>query len=68
MTEKERLEQIDRWANYVRTSKGKWRKFHSRFINAQYEIANSFYERLSKTKRGKEKIKEIIKYRGKINT
>ncbi|MBI2445809.1 hypothetical protein HYV43_05460 [Candidatus Micrarchaeota archaeon] len=60
MTDYQRLEQIDRWAHYVRDSKGAWKKDHSAFLNAQIQKANAFYERLAKTPGGKEKIIRIF--------
>ncbi len=55
-----RLEQIDRWAEYVRTSNGAWKKPHSAFINAQIQKANAFWQRLAQTPEGKSKIIEIF--------
>ncbi len=54
-----RFEQIDRWAQYVKTSKGEWRKHLTAFLDAQFQLANSFYARLAKTPGGKEKIREL---------
>ena len=56
----ERAEQIDRWAKYVRTSNGEWKKQHTLFIDAQIQKANDFYKRLSKQPLGKEKIIKIF--------
>ncbi len=42
MTDAQRMEQIDRWAQYVRTSNGAWKKHHAAFINAQIDKANAF--------------------------
>ncbi len=58
--DKSRLEQIDRWAEYVRTSRGAWKKEHTAFINAQFEKADAFYRRLAQTPGGKEKIRAIF--------
>ncbi|MDP2717780.1 MAG: hypothetical protein Q8P02_03485 [Candidatus Micrarchaeota archaeon] len=55
-----RMEQIDRWAQYVRTSNGAWKKAHSAFINAQFQKAEAFYQRLAKTPGGKRKIASIF--------
>ncbi|GEM_PF-4552295 len=52
----ERAQQIDRWAEYVKTSKGAWKKEHAAFINAQFEKSEAFYLRLAKQPGGKEKI------------
>jgi len=60
MTDPQRLEAIDRWAEYVRTSRGAWKKEHAAFINAQFEKAEEFYRRLAKQPGGKEKIIQIF--------
>ncbi len=56
-----RIEQIEQWAEYVRTSNGKWRKIHSQFINDYFQSANAFYRNLAKTPQGK---KVVIELRG----
>ena len=60
MIDPQRLEQIDRWANYVKTSQGAWRKIHSEFLDAQFELANAFYQRLAQQPGGKKKIIELF--------
>ncbi|MBI5226915.1 hypothetical protein HY994_06830 [Candidatus Micrarchaeota archaeon] len=60
MTDAQRLEQIDRWAHYIRTSNGAWKKDHTAFLDAQFQKANAFYERLAKTPGGKDKIIRIF--------
>ncbi len=49
-------EQIERWANFIKLNKD-WKKHHTPFIDAQINKANKFYKELSKTKKGREKIK-----------
>ena len=56
---KSRMEQIDRWADYIRTHPEEWRKQHTAFIDAQLEIANTFLKNLAKQPGGREKIAEI---------
>lgn len=51
-----RREQIDRWARFVKNSKGAWKKEHTAFINAQIEKSERFYRALAKTPDGKKKI------------
>jgi hypothetical protein len=58
--DKERMKQIERWAEYVRTSNGEWKKIHSKFINAQFQKANAFYKRLAKQPNGREKIIKLL--------
>ena len=48
-------EQIIRWANYVKDNPTKWKKTHTKFINAQFDKHRKFNTRLLKTKNGKEK-------------
>lgn len=50
----DRIEQIKRWAKYVRESNGAWKKPHTAFINAQIQKANAFWQRLAQTPEGKE--------------
>ena len=56
---KERIEQIERWAEYVRNNKD-WKKIHTPFINAQFQKSMEFYKRLAKQKCGKEKIIKLF--------
>lgn len=55
-----RLEQIDRWAKYVKESNGAWKKPHAEFLDAQIKMANEFWHRLAKTPEGKKKIIDIF--------
>jgi hypothetical protein len=52
-------EQIERWANFVRTNPYKWKKIHTKFINAIFEKNKEFIVKLKNTPNGKEKIKEL---------
>ncbi|MFH0874994.1 MAG: hypothetical protein V1859_03590 [archaeon] len=49
-------EEIDRWIKYMKEHPDTWKAVHTRFINAQYEKAYAFIDRLKKTPGGKEKI------------
>lgn len=49
-------EEIDRWIQYMKNHPNTWKKVHTRFINAQFDKANSFIKRLAKQPKGKEKI------------
>ena len=49
------MDSIERWAEYIKT-RSDWRKTHNSFIDAQYEKAYAFLDRLAKTPGGKEKI------------
>ncbi len=50
-------EQIIRWANHVKNNPDKWKSKIKDFIDSQIIISNRFYKNLSRTKRGKEKIR-----------
>ncbi len=54
-----RIEQIDRWAEYILKNPEKWREQHTDFIDAQLEIANTFLKNLAKQPGGREKLAEI---------
>mgnify|MGYP001596109092 CR=1 FL=1 len=64
MRDKSHEEQIERWAEYVKTHKD-WKIKHTQFIDAQFEIAGRFYKELAKTLEGREKIKRLRELRGK---
>lgn len=53
------LEQIERWANFVRDNPGRWKKIHTEFIDAIFAKQEEIYERLSKTPEGREKIRKL---------
>ncbi|MFH0713616.1 MAG: hypothetical protein V1722_04140 [Candidatus Micrarchaeota archaeon] len=54
-----RIEQIERWAKHVRESNGEWKSIHSQFIDAQFQKALAFYDRLLEMPNGKAKIAEL---------
>jgi len=54
--DKSHMEQVERWANFIRANPEKWKKQHKEFIDAQIIMSRRFYDRLSKTKDGKKKI------------
>ena len=56
MRDKSHMDQIERWAEYVKTHDD-WKLKLKDFINAQFEIANRFYKELEKTPEGREKIR-----------
>jgi len=58
MRDKTHMEQVKRWANYVRNNPD-WKKIHTEFINAQFEKAYQAIEKISKMPNGKEKIKKL---------
>lgn len=59
MRDQSHLEQIERWANFVRENPTKWKKIHTEFINTLFEKNTQFIEKILKTPRGKEKLVEL---------
>lgn len=47
MRDKSHIEQIERWANFVKNNPNKWKQEHTKFINAQISKANEFYKNLN---------------------
>ncbi len=64
MRDKTHMEQVERWAHYVKTDP-RWRDAHDQFINAQYEMAHAFIKRLAKQPGGKEKIIKLYGIRNR---
>ena len=61
--EKSRLEQIERWAKFIRENPDKWRRQHTLFLNAQIICANEKYEKLKKMSNGEKIIEELRRLR-----
>ena len=55
----QRMEQVERWANFVKNNPDKWKKIHTQFINAQFEKHRNFIKRLLKEPDGFEKIVKL---------
>ncbi len=53
------MEQVERWANFVKNNPDKWKAIHTKFINAQFDKHNRFIKNLMKEKKGFEKIVEL---------
>ena len=61
MRDKTHLEQIERWANFVKNNpREKWKPRLNEIINAQYEIARKFYNNLEKTEKGRIILKRLM--------
>ena len=41
----DKTEQIERWAKFVRENPNKWKKIHTKFINAIFDKHYQFRER-----------------------
>lgn len=53
-------EQVERWANFVKTHpRSVWIKQVGPLVDSQIMMANRFYDRLSKTEGGLEKIRKL---------
>jgi hypothetical protein len=61
MRDKTHMEQVERWARYVKDNPDKWKEKVKPFIDSQIIIAQRFYQKLAETKEGREKIKRLIK-------
>ena len=59
MTDKLNVDQIERWAEFVKTHPDSWKAIHTKFINAQFDKFNRFIKELAKTKDGQKKIVKI---------
>jgi hypothetical protein len=55
------IEQVERWAKYVRDNPFSWKKQHSLFIDSQLNMALSFFERLSQTEEGRKVFSKLMK-------
>ena len=53
------LEQVERWANYIRDNPTKWKKIHTEFINAIFQKNEEFIDKMKSSPEGREKLKEI---------
>ncbi|MBI2575617.1 hypothetical protein HYV84_00235 [Candidatus Woesearchaeota archaeon] len=63
MADKERLQQIDRWAAYCKAEPEKAKKAVNGLVDAQIDIANRFYQRLRKTPEGRKTYEKLLKLR-----
>ncbi len=59
MRDKTHIEQIERWARYVKDNPDKWKSKIKPFLDSQIIMSRRFYKKLSETKKGIEKIKRL---------
>ncbi|MEK6811537.1 MAG: hypothetical protein AABX96_03445 [Nanoarchaeota archaeon] len=58
--DKTHMESVERWAEFVRTHpRSEWKPVVNTFINAVYEKADDFYNRLAKSEEGREILKRL---------
>jgi len=62
MRSKTHIEQIERWAEFVRKNPS-WKEEHTKFINAQIKNSWKIHEKILKMPNGKSKIEELKKLR-----
>ena len=55
----EHLEQVERWAHFVRNNPKKWKKIHTEFINSQFEKHRKFLKKLLKEPNGLDKVVKL---------
>ena len=51
----EHMQQVERWAHFVKNNPDKWKKIHTAFINAQFEKHRKFLKKLLKEPNGFDK-------------
>ena len=61
----EHMEQVERWAHFVKENPAKWKKSHTEFINALFEKHYSFLKKNFKNQKRWGKLKKIIKKKKK---
>ena len=52
----QRIESIERWANFVKNNPLSWKKIHTEFIDSQFQKSEDFIKRLLKQKNGVKKV------------
>ncbi len=58
MRDKSHIEQVERWAKYVKNNPD-WKLKLKPFLDSQIIIARRFYSKLSETEEGRKKILEL---------
>lgn len=58
-------DQVTEWAHFVRNNPTQWKAQHTRFINAQIQMANEALKRIQMQKNGKEKVIELFSIKNK---
>ncbi len=61
----EHMEQVERWAHFVKENPAKWKKSHTEFINALFEKHYSFRSKLLQTSNGGEKLQKLYHIKNK---
>lgn len=53
------MQQVERWAHFVKNNPDKWKEQHTEFINAQFEKHRRFVKNLLQQPNGFKKIIEL---------
>ena len=60
MRDKTHMEQVERWAKFVRNnSRSKWKPRLNAIINAQFEIASRFFKKMAESDEGRGILKRL---------
>ncbi|MEI6731045.1 MAG: hypothetical protein WCK90_00035 [archaeon] len=51
--DKSHMEQVERWAEFVKANPDGWKEEHTTFINAQFDMAARFYKNLEISEEGR---------------
>lgn len=57
------MDQVMRWAKYVRDNPTTWKKIHTEFIDAIFEKHEQFVQRLKASPGGEEKLRQLQEMR-----
>lgn len=64
MRDKSHIEQVERWAEFVRNNpRDKWKKVINLLMNATYQKADEFYKNLENTEEGRKILERLKKAR-----
>jgi len=55
--DKTHINQVERWARFVKENPDKWKPKFKEFIDSQIIMSRRFYKKLGETEEGKNKIK-----------
>ena len=65
MRDKTHMDQVERWAHFVKEHPTEWKAIHTEFINAVYEKAYDSIEKIRRQPDGKNKIIKIFNIKNK---
>lgn len=59
MRDQTHMDELERWARYVKENPDKWKSKIKPFLDSQIIMSRRFYKNLAKTNKGREKIKRL---------